>query len=201
MRSLGADLAQRGDLTRKRVVDAESWSVKFENSSGVWTLTTIWSTHKMYSSREEQSPPAEAPALGHAERKSTTNGEDARPAGLLHEPHELSTSTLTKLEAASDEVEFQQSIWDASLFLFNPVAGRSASLFAFVLLAVKQDGEVALLVWTKSLCPGTRSQASEFFLSRGVRMPPRRRGLPVDVSRARSDDADLPRSSTEDLCE
>ena len=38
--------------------------------------------------------------------------------------------------AASDEVEFQQSIWDASLFLFNPVVGRSASLFAFVLLAV-----------------------------------------------------------------
>ena len=84
----------------------------------------------MYSSREEQSPPAEAPALGPAELKSTTNGEDARPAGLLHEPHELSTSTLTKLEAASDEVEFQQSMWDASLFLFNPVAGRSASLFA-----------------------------------------------------------------------
>ena len=58
----------------------------------------------MYSSREEQSPPAEAPALGPAELKSTTNGEDARPAGLLHEPHELSTSTLAKLEAASDEV-------------------------------------------------------------------------------------------------
>ena len=90
----------------------------------------------MYSSREEKSPPAEAPAPGPAERKSTTNGEDARPAGLLHEPHELSTSTLSKLEAASDEVEFQQSIWDASLFLFNPVVGRSASLFAFVLLAV-----------------------------------------------------------------
>ena len=91
----------------------------------------------MWSSRDsEKSPPAEAPAPGPAERKSTTNGEDARPAGLLHEPHELSTSTLTKLEAASDEVEFQQSIWDASLFLFNPVVGRSASLFAFVLLAV-----------------------------------------------------------------
>ena len=93
----------------------------------------------MWSSREdseEKSPPAEAPAPGPAERKSTTNGDDARPAGLLHEPHELSTSTLTKLEAASDEVEFQQSIWDASLFLFNPVVGRSASLFAFVLLAV-----------------------------------------------------------------
>ena len=44
--------------------------------------------------------------------------------GLLHEPQELSTSALAKLEAASDEVEFQQSIWDASLFLFNPVAGR-----------------------------------------------------------------------------
>ena len=96
----------------------------------------------MWSSREdseEKSPPAEAPAPGPAEaaeRKSTTNGDDARPAGLLHEPHELSTSTLAKLEAASDEVEFQQSIWDASLFLFNPVVGRSASLFAFVLLAV-----------------------------------------------------------------
>ena len=93
----------------------------------------------MWSSREdseEKSPPAEAPAPGPAERKLTTNGDDARPAGLLHEPHELSTSTLTKLEAASDEVEFQQSIWDASLFLFNPVVGRSASLFAFVLLAV-----------------------------------------------------------------
>ena len=92
----------------------------------------------MWSSREdseEKSPPDEAPAPGPAERKST-NGDDARPAGLLHEPHELSTSTLTKLEAASDEVEFQQSIWDASLFLFNPVVGRSASLFAFVLLAV-----------------------------------------------------------------
>ena len=61
----------------------------------------------MWSSREdseEKSPPAEAPALGPAELKSTTNGDDARPAGLLHEPHELSTSTLTKLEAASDEV-------------------------------------------------------------------------------------------------
>ena len=93
----------------------------------------------MWSSREdseEKSPPAEAPAPGPAELKSTTNGDNARPAGLLHEPHELSTSTLAKLEAASDEVEFQQSIWDASLFLFNPVVGRSASLFAFVLLAV-----------------------------------------------------------------
>ena len=57
----------------------------------------------MYSSREEQSPPAEAPAPGPAELKSTMNGEDARPAGLLHEPHELSTSTLAKLEAASDD--------------------------------------------------------------------------------------------------
>ena len=44
----------------------------------------------MYSSREEKSPPAEAPAPGPAERKSMT-GDDARPAGLLHEPHELST--------------------------------------------------------------------------------------------------------------
>ena len=56
----------------------------------------------MWSSRdsEEKSPPAEAPAPGPAERKLTTNGDDARPAGLLHEPHELSTSTLAKLEAA-----------------------------------------------------------------------------------------------------
>ena len=54
----------------------------------------------MWSSREdseEKSPPAEAPAPGPAERKSMT-GDDARPAGLLHEPHELSTSTLTKLD-------------------------------------------------------------------------------------------------------
>ena len=62
--------------------------------------------------------------------------DDDQPAGLLHEPQELSTSTLAKLEAASDEVELQASVWDASLFLFNPVAGRSASLFAFLLLAV-----------------------------------------------------------------
>ena len=84
-------------LTRKRVVDAESWSVKDEN---------LYLDHKMWSSREdseEKSPPAEAPAPGPAERKSTTNGDGARPAGLLHEPHELSASTLTKLEAASDE--------------------------------------------------------------------------------------------------
>ena len=39
----------------------------------------------MYSSREEKSPPAEAPAPGPAERKSTTNGDDAWPAGLLHD--------------------------------------------------------------------------------------------------------------------
>ena len=94
----------------------------------------------------EQSPPAEAPALGPAELKAvrkllsatskTTTGDDDRPAGLLHEPQELSTSTLAKLEAASDEVELQASVWDASLFLFNPVAGRSASLFAFLLLLV-----------------------------------------------------------------
>ncbi len=60
----------------------------------------------MWSSREdseEKSPPGEAPAPGPAECKSTTNGDDARPAGLLHEPHELSTSTLTKLEAASEK--------------------------------------------------------------------------------------------------
>ena len=95
----------------------------------------------MYGSMEE-SPPAEAPALGPAELKAvrellsatskTATGDDARPAGLLHEPQELSTSTLTKLEAASDEVELQASVWDGSLFLFNPVAGRSASVFAFL---------------------------------------------------------------------
>ena len=95
----------------------------------------------MYGSLEE-STPAAAPALGPAEVKfvrklmATSTGDDARPAGLLHEPQELSTSTLAKLEAASDEVELQASVWDASLFLFNPVAGRSASVFAFVLLAV-----------------------------------------------------------------
>ena len=116
----------------------------------------------MYGSME-QSPPAEAPALGPAELKSTTNGEDARPAGLLHEPHELSTSTLTKLEAASDEVEFQQSIWDASLFLFNPVAGRSASLFAFVLL---------------STCGSTAATTSRIRRS-GTRWTRPRRGMPT----------------------
>ena len=95
----------------------------------------------MYGSLEE-STPAAAPALGPAEVKfvrklmATSTGDDARPAGLLHEPQELSTSTLAKLEAASDEVELQASVWDASLFLFNPVAGRSASLFAFFLLVV-----------------------------------------------------------------
>jgi len=100
----------------------------------------------MYGSMEESTPAAEAPALGPAELKAvrkllsatskTTTGDDDRPAGLLHEPQELSTSTLAKLEAASDEVELQASVWDASLFLFNPVAGRSASLFAFFLLVV-----------------------------------------------------------------
>ena len=95
----------------------------------------------MYGAMEE-STPAAAPALGPEELKavrellSTTTGDDARPAGLLHEPQELSTSTLTKLEAAADEVELQASVWDASLFLFNPVAGRSASVFAFFLLVV-----------------------------------------------------------------
>ena len=95
----------------------------------------------MYGSMEE-SAPAAAPALGPAEIKfvrklmATSTGDDARPAGLLHEPQELSTSTLAKLEAASDEVELQASVWDASLFLFNPVAGRSASVFAFFLLVV-----------------------------------------------------------------
>ena len=63
----------------------------------------------MYGSMEE-STPAAAPALGPAEVKfvrkmmATSTGDDARPAGLLHEPQELSTSTLAKLEAASDEV-------------------------------------------------------------------------------------------------
>ena len=63
----------------------------------------------MYGSMEE-SAPAAAPALGPAEIKfvrklmATSTGDDARPAGLLHEPQELSTSTLAKLEAASDEV-------------------------------------------------------------------------------------------------
>ena len=101
----------------------------------------------MYGSMEESPPAAEAPALGPAELKavrkllsatsSTNGGSDVTDQpGLLHEPRELSTSTLAKLEAASDEVELQQSVWDSSLFLFNPVAGRSASLFAFLLLAV-----------------------------------------------------------------
>ena len=87
----------------------------------------------MYGSLEE-STPAAAPALGPAEIKfvrklMATSTDDTRPAGVLHEPQELSTSTLAKLEAASDEVELQASVWDASLFLFNPVAGRSASVF------------------------------------------------------------------------
>jgi len=100
----------------------------------------------MYGSMEESPPAAEAPALGPAELKavrkllsatSSTNGSDVTDQpGLLHEPQELSTSTLAKLEAASDEVELQPSVWDSSLFLFNPMAGRSASLFAFLLLAV-----------------------------------------------------------------
>ena len=99
----------------------------------------------MYGAMEES--PAAAPALAPAEIKavrkllsttsSTNGGSDVTDQpGLLHEPQELSTSALAKLEAASDEVEFQQSIWDASLFLFNPVAGRGASLFAFLLLVV-----------------------------------------------------------------
>ena len=64
----------------------------------------------MYGSMEESTPAAEAPALGPAEVKfvrklmATSTGDDDRPAGLLHEPQELSTSTLAKLEAASDEV-------------------------------------------------------------------------------------------------
>ena len=62
----------------------------------------------MYGSMEESTPAAEAPALGPAELKAVrkllsatskaTTGDDDRPAGLLHEPQELSTSTLTKLE-------------------------------------------------------------------------------------------------------
>ena len=107
----------------------------------------------MYGSME-QSTAAAAPALGPEEVKfvrklMATNGDDARPAGLSHESQAssastlptlatqvMSASTLAKLEAASDEVELQPSVWDSSLFLFNPVAGRSASLFAFLLLAV-----------------------------------------------------------------
>ena len=81
----------------------------------------------MYGAMEE-STPVEAPALAPAELKavrkllSTTSsanggsGVSDQP-GLLHEPQELSTSALAKLEAASDEVEFQQSIsgeWDGA---------------------------------------------------------------------------------------
>ena len=87
----------------------------------------------MYGSMEESTPSA-APALGPAELKavrkllSTTSSSNGRSdvtdqPGLLHEPQELSTSTLAKLEAASDEVELQPSVWDASLFLFNPLGG------------------------------------------------------------------------------
>ena len=130
----------------------------------------------MWSSREdseEKSPPAEAPAPGPAERKSTTNGDDARPAGLLHEPHELSTSTLSKLEAASDEVEFQQSIWDASLFLFNPVVGRSASLFAFVLLAVNVflQGSFAFYLIDGLVASATRRRRSALRIRSLFRVP------------------------------
>ena len=47
----------------------------------------------MYGSMEE-SPPAEAPALGPAELKAVrkllaTNGDDAQSAGLSHEPHKI----------------------------------------------------------------------------------------------------------------
>ena len=87
----------------------------------------------MYGSMEES--PAAAPALAPAELKavrkllSTTSssigGSDVTDQpGLLHEPQELSTSALAKLEAASDEVEFQQSIWDASLFLVRLLSMR-----------------------------------------------------------------------------
>ena len=82
----------------------------------------------MYGSMEE-SPPAAAPALGPEEVKfvrklMATNGDDAQSAGLSDEPQDssisslptlptqaLSTSTLAKLEAASDEVELQQSVY------------------------------------------------------------------------------------------
>ena len=57
--------------------------------------------------------------------------------------------------------------------------------------------ETAHLFWTKSLCPGTRPQAVVPVVSGSVRVPPRRPGLPVTVSRARRDDADLPRASAE----
>ena len=61
------------------------------------------------------------------------------------------------------------------------------------------DRETALLFWTKSLCPGARPQAVVPVVSGSVRVPPRRPGLPVTVSRARRDDANLPRASTEDF--
>ena len=154
----------------------------------------------MYGSME-QSTPAEAPALGPAELKAVrkllaTNGDDARSAGLSHESQAssastlptlatqaLSTSTLAKLEAASDEVELQQSVWDASLFLFNPVglveivrgvAGRRSKQPFY--------RETALLAWAEHLCSRTRPQAVVPVLSGSVRVPPRRRRLPVDVS-------------------
>ena len=80
----------------------------------------------MYGSMEESPPAAEAPALGPAELKavrkllSTTSssigGSDVTDQpGLLHEPQELSTSTLSKLEAASDEVELHGRDGDADL--------------------------------------------------------------------------------------
>ena len=49
------------------------------------------------------------------------------------------------------------------------------------------------------LCSRTRPQASELVLPRGMRVPPRRRGLPVGVSQAPRDDADLPRASSENF--
>ena len=123
----------------------------------------------MYGSLEE-STPAAAPALGPAEVKfvrklmATSTGDDDRPAGLLHEPQELSTSTLAQLEAASDEVELQASVWDASLFLFNPVAGRSASLFAFLLLLVNvfmQGSFAAYLIDVLDEKPLTHNDVNE----------------------------------------
>jgi len=61
----------------------------------------------MYGSMEESTPAAEAPALGPAEIKfvkklmATSTGDDDRPAGLLHEPQELSTSTLAAKSIAA----------------------------------------------------------------------------------------------------
>ena len=95
----------------------------------------------MYSSREEQSPPAEAPAL--AELKSTTNGDDARPASLLHEPHELSTSTLAKLEAAYEA-------WRADA-RNNSFTARPPTYFVRN-LCVRGRGHKPLSLWCPEAC-------------------------------------------------